>query len=75
MTNEHVISSQMVLNQTKITIKYDNEKKNITIKLNPKNRLIQCFKQSLNLDATIVEIIPTDNITKELKEIIFYLLN
>lgn len=67
MTNEHVISSQMVLNQTKIIIKYDNEKKNITIKLNPKNRLIQCFKQSLNLDATIVEIIPTDNITKEFK--------
>jgi len=68
MTNEHVISSQMVLNKTKIIIKYDNEKKNITIKLNPKNRLIQCFKQSLNLDVTIVEIIPTDNITKEFKK-------
>ena len=35
--------------------------------MNPKNRLIQCFKQSLNLDVTIVEIIPTDNITKEFK--------
>ncbi len=38
------------------------KKKNLIIKLDKKERIIESFKESLGLDIAIVEIIPKDNI-------------
>ena len=62
MTNQHVIDSNMVRNKEEIEIIYENEKKNITIKLDKKERIIEYFKDSIQIDAIIIEIIEKDNI-------------
>ena len=62
MTNQHVITSDMVNRGENILIKYENETKTLSIKLNSKNRNIQCFKGILNLDVTVIEIISKDKI-------------
>ena len=62
MTNQHVITPEMILNKEHITILYDNEKKINEIELNPKERIILCFLENLKIDITIVEIIPKDEI-------------
>ena len=62
MTNEHVISPEMTDNGEEILIKFENEKKYLKIKLNQKERIIVCLKDMLNIDLTIIEIIPKDNI-------------
>ena len=62
MTNQHVIESDMVTNKEEITIKYENEKKIFTIQLDKKERIIECFNDSLQIDITIIEIIEKDNI-------------
>ena len=62
MTNQHVITSDMVNRGENILIKYENATKKLSIKLNTKSRNIQCFKGILNLDVTIVEIISKDKI-------------
>ena len=64
MTNEHVIDKDMINNEEKFQIIYDNQSKSLNIELNRKERLIQNFKGLLNIDATIVEIIEKDNINK-----------
>ena len=61
MTNEHVITREMVQNEENITIKYDCERKQVQINLNNKKRLIRDFID-INIDATIIEILPIDNI-------------
>ena len=71
MTNEHVISENMIKEKETITFYYDNESERRTIKL--ENRTIKEFKKEINqelgdpyrLDATVVEILPEDNIDKE----------
>ena len=62
MTNQHVVSDDIVKNEKKILIKYENEKKMLEIKLDEEERIIIYFKDILNIDVTIIEIIPKDQI-------------
>ena len=64
MKNEHIIDKDMINNEEKFQIIYDDQNKSLNIELNKKERLIQNFKVLLNIDATIVEIIEKDNINK-----------
>ena len=61
---EHVITKKIIDLEKTIKIYYKNEEKIIYIKLNSNERFIQDFSY-LNIDATIVEILPKDNISKE----------
>ena len=61
MTNEHVITQKMISNKETININYDNQHKNLEIKLDANERCIQDFLY-LGIDATIVEILFEDNI-------------
>ena len=65
LTNQHVITSDMVNNKETITIKYDNENKELKLKLNPTKRIIVCFQDFYELDVTLVEIIKDDKIKEE----------
>ena len=62
MTNNHVITSNLIDNKKKVTIKYENETKELSFDLNNEERIIICFQESTNIDVTIVEIIPKDKI-------------
>ena len=62
MTNEHVITTELTEKREKILIKYQNEKKSAIIELNQKERIIICLLDILNIDLTIVQIIPKDQI-------------
>ena len=61
MTNEHVIKFEMIEKKEKITI-INSKFKDKEIELNNEERIIISFKESLNIDVTIVEIIPKDKI-------------
>ena len=61
ISNEHVIKEQMIKSKEYISIFYDFEKINIQIKLNKEERYILSFT-FLNIDVTLVEILPKDNI-------------
>ena len=65
LTNQHVITSDMVNNKETITIKYDNENKVLQLELNPKRRIIVCFQDFYKLDVTLVEIIKDDKIKED----------
>jgi len=65
MTNEHVITPERIIDKEEINIKYDNESKSFIIKLDSKERDIQCFKKISNIDLTIIEIIEKDNIKRK----------
>jgi len=45
MTNQHVITPELINNKNEILIKYDNEKKYLIIKLDIKERIVQFFKE------------------------------
>ena len=64
MTCEHMIDSNMINKNETIKITYDQRTKNIKIKLDRKERIIQDFK-FLNIDATLIEIIEKDIIKGE----------
>ena len=57
MTNQHVITKEMIKSNAIIDVKYNFEKKWIKIKLDEKERFIKYNKK---LDVTIVEILPND---------------
>ena len=59
MSNEHVITKDMIESKATINIKYNYEKKWIKIKLDEKERFIKYDKE---MDFTIVEIKPEDKI-------------
>ena len=61
MTNEHVITKEMIKQKITIDIFYDSQSEFREIKLNPKERLIKEFKD-IQIDVTIIEIISKDNI-------------
>ena len=63
MSNEHVIKRKMIKKKEKIYIHYDNEFKNAGIKLDENERYIKCFTDD-DLDITVVEILPEDNINE-----------
>ena len=75
MSNEHVIDSNSIRNKETIIVKYDYSQKSLTLKLNPNFRYIKTFhkddeydetsNKKLNIDATVVQIIPEDNISNE----------
>ena len=62
MTNQYVITPDMVDKKEIIKIIDKDEKIILSIKLDSKERIIQCFNKSLNIDITIIEIIPQDNL-------------
>ena len=62
MTNEHVITSEIIEAKEKIQIFYDNEKKKLIIELDPEDRFIKYYKDSLKIDATVIQILDKDNI-------------
>ena len=62
MTNQHVVTSELTNKGENILIKYENEKKDLNIELNQKERIIICLKEVLNIDISIIEIIPKDKI-------------
>ena len=70
ISNEHIITKDMIKNNDTINIYYNNEFENIEIQLNVNERYIKDFTD-INIDATVVQILPKDNIY----EIIFYLPN
>ena len=61
ITNEHVITKEMISNQEAIKVIYDNQKKNCKIKLNKNERFIQDYLY-LGIDAVIIQILFEDNI-------------
>ena len=62
MTNQHVITSKFIKNKKEILIQYENENHSMYLKLDEEERIIICFKKLLNLDVTMIEIIPKDKI-------------
>ena len=62
MTNEHIISRDIINKNGEITIFYNNEEEKRLIQLN-KERFIKDYSD-INIDATIVEILDKDNINK-----------
>ena len=60
ITNEHAITPEMIQRKDIIIALYENESKNLVIKLDKTERIIECFEKSLNIDITVVEIIPKD---------------
>ena len=65
MTNEHIITNELIKERKTINVYYDYESKVKEINLNPEERFIKEFITDLNIDATIVEILSTDNIEKD----------
>ena len=67
ITCEHVISEDLIKNNTEIEIRYNyisEDKKKLTIKLNEKDRFIRVYTY-LGIDAIIIEIYPEKEIQKE----------
>ena len=62
ISNEHIISNDMIQEQEEIEVFYDNEFKTIKILLNQKERYINTFKRLYNLDITVVQILSKDGI-------------
>ena len=65
MTNEHIITNELIKERKTINVYYDYESKVKEITLNPEERFIKEFITDLNIDATKVEILSTDNIEKD----------
>ena len=63
LTNQHVITSDFIKEKKEIQIKYENETKQFTLKLDEEERIIISFEEVLNLDVTVIEIIPKDKIS------------
>ena len=64
VTNEHVITKQMVKTKSIIEISYDNETKKFRIILDKSQRFIMDYRY-MNIDAIIIQILPMDNIPFE----------
>ena len=64
ITNEHVITKEMIQQKITVDIYYDSQSEFKKIKLNPEERLIKEFT-NLKMDVTVIEIIPKDAIPKD----------
>ena len=64
ITCEHAVKKEMIEQKQEITILYEFEKKIKKIRLNPEERIIKDFKD-ITIDATVIEILPTDKIPKD----------
>ena len=68
ISNEHVIQDCMINSNYILIITYysaKNSRKKAKITLNKEERIIKSYKNNLDIDATIVQIIPEDNINDE----------
>ena len=65
LTNEHVITKELIKGKKLISVYYNNESKLKEIRLNPEERYIKEFTEEINIDATVIEILPKDNISKD----------
>lgn len=61
MTNNHVITNEMIEEQEEIEIFYDNQRRRCKIILNKGERFIRDY-MFLNIDAIVIEILNNDNI-------------
>ena len=64
MTNEHIITKDMIEKKEEIEVYYNNQKKRIKITLNEDERFIKSYKD-IDIDCTIVEILNEDNINED----------
>ena len=64
ITNEHVVTKNLIKQKDTIMVYYDKEKKFIKIKLDPNERIIREFTY-IDIDATVIEILPEDNIDQK----------
>ena len=62
LTNNHVINANLVLWKKEISIINENANIKLSLKLDEEERIVKCFKEILNIDSTLVEIIPKDKI-------------
>ena len=62
MTNQHVITPEIIEQKKKIKILYENAQKTLIIELDQEDRLIKYFDDSLQIDLTMVQILDKDNI-------------
>ena len=76
MTNEHIITKDIIKNKEKIKFYYDNESKSKEINLNDKERFIKEFTDD-GLDITVIEILLKDKIDERyfLLPCIDYMIN
>ena len=65
MANEHLINKEMIERKEEIEVYYKNQKNRIKITLNKEDRFIHSYKEKLNIDCTIVEIINKDDVNEE----------
>ena len=64
MTNQHVITKEMIEKKITIDLYYDSQSKYRNIELNPDERLIKEFTD-IDMDVTVIEIIPKDKIPED----------
>ena len=64
LTNNHVITNDLIEQKITISFYYDNESKPKEISLNGNERLIKEFTE-IDIDATVIEILTKDNIDKD----------
>ena len=64
MTNEHVITQEMIEKKKEVEIKYENQKKSLNISLDVEKRMIKDFLY-LNIDVVIIQILPKDEIQED----------
>ena len=65
MTNEHIITKDMIAKKEEIEVYYNNQNCRIKLTLNKEKRFIQSYKEELKIDCTIVEIINKDNVRED----------
>ena len=65
MTNQHVITPEMIQNKESIVIYYKQEELTLILELNKEERIIHNFEEKLDLDITVIEIIPKKDNVKE----------
>ena len=64
LTCEHVVKEKMVESKETIEVHYENQKLKLKINLNKDERFIRNYKY-INIDATLIEILPKDNIPEK----------
>jgi len=64
ITNEHLVSKEMIKSKKHIEILYDDESKSISINLDETKRFIREYTY-IGIDATVIEILNDDNINSK----------
>ena len=64
VTNEHVITKEMINNKNMISVWFNIENNSINIKLDKSERYIKTFKEN-KVDATVIQIRSKDNIYQD----------